>query len=129
MKKSKDKKSSPVGRPSKYKEEYCQMIIDHMKRGLSIESFAGVVGVHKDTIYEWKEVHPEFSDALKQGEAQSLLFWELLGIDGANGKIPNFSASSFIFNMKNRFDWKDKKEIKSETKVTEFKIGFADEEK
>lgn len=129
MKKSKAKQAPILGRPTKYKEEYCSQIVDHMKRGLSIESFAGVIGVHKDTLYEWKATYPDFSDALKQGEAQSLLFWELLGIDGANGKIPNFSASSFIFNMKNRFDWKDKREIKSETKVTEFKIGFSDEDK
>lgn len=31
----------------------------------SIEGFARYIGVHKSTVYEWKEKEPEFSDALE----------------------------------------------------------------
>ena len=71
------------GRPTSYKPEYCDMLIRHMRSGLSFESFAGVVGVSKQTIYDWEKVNPEFLDAKKKGAALSNLFWEKIGINGA----------------------------------------------
>ena len=96
-----------VGRPSKYKPEYCTAILVHMRQGLSKESFAALVDVDRDTIKEWAKVHPEFSAAVKRGEALSLLFWEREGIAGMwEGKI--FNAAVWFINMKNRFGWADK---------------------
>lgn len=78
-----------------------------MSSGLSFESFASVAGVHRDTLYEWLAKHREFSDAKKRGEALSLRQWEQLGIDGMLGKVKGFNATIWIFNMKNRFRWRD----------------------
>ena len=103
----------PAGRPTKYRPEYCEMIIEHMAEGLSKEAFAGVIGVHKETIYNWAEANPEFSDAIKTGEVKSRLFWEKLGMAGASGS-DEFNATAWIFNMKNRFGWRDKQEISGE---------------
>lgn len=105
------------GRPSKYKEEYCQMLIDHMASGLSFESFAAVIDVNDDTLSEWAKVHPKFSDAKKTAFSKSLLFWEKLGLNNIhNVSLPNKGSKSlnstiWIFTMKNRFGWRDKKEI------------------
>jgi hypothetical protein len=96
-----------TGRPSPYKPEYCDQLIKHLESGLSIESFAGVIGVHRSTLYEWAGVHPEFSDTLKRGAEISLLFWERMGLTGMAGKIQGFNAAVYIFNMKNRFKWRD----------------------
>lgn len=59
-----------AGQPTKYKPEYCQLVIDHMSRGLSFESFAGVVGTCKQTIYSWMAKYPEFLDARNQADAK-----------------------------------------------------------
>lgn len=110
---------SEVGRPTKYKPEYCNLLIEHMAAGLSFESFGAVVECSKQTIYDWLDAQPEFLDAKKIGTAKSLLFWEKLGIRGTvgvpvewNGKQAkgNFNSGSWIFNMKNRFGWRDKVE-------------------
>lgn len=98
---------SKGGRPSKYNPALIEDLVKHMTQGLSFESFAGRVGVHKDTLYEWLKHHPEFSDAKKRGEAGSLLFWEKLGLLGVVGKQKGFNATMWIFNMKNRFKWRD----------------------
>lgn len=111
-----------LGRPSKYKPEYCEQLVEHMNSGLSFESFAAVIGVNRDTLYEWTKVHSEFSDAQKEGLDKSLLFWEKLGIDNiintsesesfgegqGSSKSRSLNSSVYIFNMKNRFKWKDK---------------------
>ena len=85
-----------------------------MAQGLSKESFAGDIGVHKDTIYEWADRHKAFSDAIKRGEGKSRIFWEKMGNAGALGRLPGFNSASWIFNMKNRFGWRDKQEITGE---------------
>lgn len=109
----------PAGRPTKYKPEYCDMVINHMAQGLSKESFAGVVGTHKQTIYNWTEEYPEFLDAVKRGEELSRLFWEDLGRKGAMGS-EEFNAAAWIFNIKNRFreEWRDKQDVEHSGGVT-----------
>lgn len=110
-----------TGRPPKYKAEYAEMLTAHMKDGLSFESFGGVVGVCEKTLYNWEAAHPEFLQAKMIGRPASRLYWEKVGKDGLynetiktdDGMTVNRSINSaiWIFNMKNRFQWRDKIEI------------------
>lgn len=102
----------PAGRPSKYKKKYCEELIKHMSLGFGFDSFAADVSVHKDTLYEWAKQHKEFSDAKKLGQAKCLKYWERIGILGASGKLKGFNPVAYIFNMKNRFGWSDKTDLK-----------------
>lgn len=113
---------NPIGRPSKYKPEYCQMLIDHMSQGLSFESFAAVINISRDTLFEWSKEHDDFSYSKKIAFDNCQLFWEKLGIDNilnvsesesfgegqSKSSSKSLNASAWIFNMKNRFKWKDK---------------------
>lgn len=113
----KPKRAKP-GQPSKYKPEFCDMLIEHMKEGLSFDSFAGLIGVNSDTLHEWKRVHPEFSVAKTNGHAAAMLWWEKLGRAAAAGKVPNFNAAVFIFSMKNKFGWRDRIDANIQVDVT-----------
>lgn len=112
-------KKNKGGRPTKYKTEYCREVIDFMTFGYSKEAFCGRIGIAKDTLYKWDKKHKEFADAIKKGEAKSLLFWEKMGIEGATGNISGFNPSTWIFNMKNRFNWRDKRDITSDDEKIE----------
>ncbi len=90
-----------------YKVEYSEKLQVHMSQGLSFESFASVVDCHRDTLYQWVKVYPDFSDAKKRGTDLSLKWWEEMGKRGMIGDIPRFNATIWIFNMKNRFRWRD----------------------
>lgn len=96
------------GRPSSYDPKYCKEIIVWMGRGFSIKSFAGNIGVDETTIYEWISKHKDFSQSIKIAKAKSVLYWEQIGMLGMMGKIPNFNATIWIFQMKNRLGWSDK---------------------
>ena len=124
-----------VGRPSKYDPSFCQKLIDHMSKGYSFESFSAVVDVDRDSLYEYVKVHPEFSDAKKVAFDKNLLFWEKQGIDGLyteteynekgkpiSGKTLN--ATVWIFNMKNRHQWRDR--LDSEKDNINISISLAD---
>lgn len=106
------------GQPTKYKPEYCDLLLEHMEGGLSFESFAGKVRVHKETLYEWCKANPDFKQAKEVGTELSRLWWETLGRDNAvnvserdsegNSSSRSMNAPTWIFNMKNRFGWRDK---------------------
>jgi hypothetical protein len=120
--------SQPVGRPTKYKPEFCEMLIDHMSEGYSFETFAAVVAVNRDTLYAWKDAHPEFSDAVKKAFDQCQWFWEQQGIKGLYSETEydekgkpttskSINATLWIFNMKNRFKWRDRQPDESDVVI------------
>lgn len=105
--------SNPVGRPTIYKPEYCQLLIEHMAQGGSFEGFAGTIRVSSEVLYDWIERHSEFLQAKKDGFSASRKFWEDTMADQARGKI-NGSSTALIFALKNRFpkDYRDRTEQK-----------------
>lgn len=105
----------PAGRPTDYREEYCEMLIEHMGRGLSFASFGGIVGCSEDTLHEWKKVHPKFSESEYIGRTKSMLFWEEMGIVGTT-EGNHFNAMSWKFNMGNRFKWKERQDVTTDDK-------------
>ena len=116
-----------VGRPTKYKEEYCQKLIDHMAEGYSFDSFAGIVDVNIDTLYEWAKVHAEFSDAKSIGTAKSMAWWEKIGRMGMINEIPFFNDRIWRLNMINRFrsKWSDGTKNENNDKVkTEIVVRY-----
>lgn len=97
-----------VGRPTRYRKSFCKDLIEHFKLGFSFETFGARVHCSKDTLYQWLKKHPEFADAKNIGLMYSMAYWEGLGIQAITGRNANFNNACWIFNMKNRFGWRDK---------------------
>lgn len=118
------------GRPTDYKQEYCQQLISHMSAGYSYETFAAKIGVRRSTLYLWEKSHPEWVDAKEEAFDKCQMFWETIGMYGTLGierenpetkeKITgkDVNPTMWIFNMKNRFNWKDKKEVEGKLEST-----------
>lgn len=127
------------GRPWKYKPEHCEELIELMSKGLSFEASAAAMGFHKDTLYNWVKHYPDFKEAKEIATAKSLLFWEKLGIDhiinksesygqGEGSSSRSLNAAVWCFNMKNRFQWRDKQKDESEVVVNNNISQLSDEE-
>lgn len=86
-----------------------QQVYDHLASGLSKACFPYA---DWDTVEAYCKEFPEDFPPQKLQEAMRLqqYEWEKLGLDGAKGKIDGFNAASWVFNMKNRFKWRDKPE-------------------
>lgn len=61
----------PRGRPTKYDPAFCNRVDDYLKTATKenmhlpkIESFAILLDVSKNTMYEWAKIYPDFQDAL-----------------------------------------------------------------
>lgn len=135
-----------AGRPTEYKQEYCEQLIAHLAEGLSYESFAGVIGVARSTLFNWEKLkndddslrYPEWLEAKEIGFAKCQLFWERLGrnmtlglkgeqTDPNTGKKTEVdytkgNSTTWIFNMKNRFNWKDKVDHTTDDKPMQEKV-------
>jgi len=102
-------KRHPGGRPTKYDPAMCDIVIASGKEGKTLAEMAADLEIHRETLNEWRKLHPEFSDALKFALLKSQAWWEERGRQGTFGGIQNFNATGFIFQMKNRFsdDYRD----------------------
>lgn len=128
----------PAGRPTKYRPEYCQTVVEAGEQGKTLAEMAEACDVHRDTVRDWMDEYPEFSHAVKRGLQKAQAWWEEKGKVATFGGYEGFNATSYIFQMKNRFkeDWadihtreltgKDGGPIKTETKV-ESVSALADE--
>jgi len=103
------------GRPTKYKSAYCEELYEHMAQGFSYESFAGRIRVCRDTLYEWESKYPEFSYIKKVGKDASLLKYEELIMNLANGVVEGNSTAA-VWYGKNMFGWTDKQQIETNSK-------------
>lgn len=104
----------PIGRPSLYKPEYCNEVINVCSEGLSLTAFAGVIGVSRDTITEWMKEHSNFSVACKKAMGKRALFLERGMIDPlATG--PMVTARRFALVNAHvghgEQDWREKQEL------------------
>lgn len=96
-----------LGAPTAYTSEMDQRFLKAMSEGLTVEATCGLVGITKETAYNWMKAHPTFFDAISQGRSAQQLWWENTGRAGIVGKLPRFSAAGWIFVMKNLFKWQD----------------------
>lgn len=103
----------PAGRPTKYKPEFCDIVIECGREGMGKAEMAARLEIAYSNFDIWQHEHPEFQDAVKEAVRQSQAWWERQGRLATFGSIPGFNATSYIFQMKNRFkeDWREKQDV------------------
>jgi len=95
-------KSRPVGRPTSYRPEFCDCVIQFMSEGRSLDGCAALMGVHPDSLYQWQKIHPEFSDAVRRGRAAATAFWEGRLLDVAKGGSGNANVIQWALRNRSR---------------------------
>jgi hypothetical protein len=76
-----------------------------MGDGRSLTAFAGLIGVARDTVYEWMTRHAAFSDAVSRARAARLLWWERKL--GRSRKGAETTASIFALRNIDPIEWRD----------------------
>lgn len=130
----------PAGRPTDYKSTYNKLAYNYCLLGATDVELADFFEVCEDTIYEWKNKFPQFSESIKKGKAQadaviaSKLFHRAKGYQHPDVDIKMYEGqiiatkltkhyppdtTAAIFWLKNRQPqkWRDKSEIDTTTKI------------
>lgn len=100
-----------MSRSSDYRPEYCAIASKVLADGESLAAVCAELEISRPTLYTWRDSYPDFAEALSIGMQKAQRDWEALGRDGIAGNLDKFSASPWIFTMKNRFreDYKEEK--------------------
>ncbi len=108
----------------------CDVILDCGREGKTLAEMADTLDVDRSTIEEWRKAYPEFSRAVKAGLEKAQAWWEAKGRDATFGGVEGFNATSYIFQMKNRFrdEWNDttKTEHSGSLRVEGVRMTFRD---
>ena len=111
-----------IGRPSLYDAKlHPKLGFWLAQAGLTDEQIAEEIGIQSSTLYEWRKVHPEFSESLKDGkttpddEVEAALLRRAKGfkyLEGSKEKVALPDTTACIFWLKNRRpdDWRDKRQ-------------------
>ena len=107
------------GRPTTYKPEYCQDIVEFMGQGKSLAQWATKHGISPQCIMRWPHKYPDFRKAKDVAIQAHMAYWESIGEAGTTGKIPGFRDSTYRFMMKNRFPhvYKDVHQVEQTTTI------------
>lgn len=108
MAKKTSESTNPIGRPTKYREEMCDVVIKEMSEGASITEVCGELGIFKEAFYAWCKKYENFSNAVKKGRSLSKAWWMRQGRKNLDNK--DFSATLWYMNMKNRHKWTDRQQ-------------------
>ncbi len=100
----------PGGRPTDYRPEFCEQVVEYGKAGKSHVWIATELGVSRQTLYTWEEKHPEFLDAMTRAREFCQRWWEDAGQVGL--EADKFNGGVWAKNMASRFtDWQEKKHV------------------
>ena len=110
--------TSNMGAPTKYDPKFCDTVIEYGKQGLSKAQMAARLEVHRETLNNWADAHPDFFDAIKKATDLAQDLWEQRFAKGALGEDEGqqMNPTMMIFLMKNRFpaDWREKQTTEHE---------------
>jgi hypothetical protein len=94
------KAKHPGGRPTLYRREMCDRLVDAMAKGLTAEAAAARIGISARSLFYWQQQHPEFLQAIQEGRQRSQLWWEERAIAMANGESGN--TQIVVLGLRNR---------------------------
>jgi hypothetical protein len=96
-----------TGRPSDYRPEYCDLVIEKMAEGLSLTAFAGFIRQARETVYRWMKEHSEFSDAVSRARSARVLWLETKLLRSRKGA--ETTAAIFALRNADPTEWRDVK--------------------
>lgn len=101
-----------MGRPTDYRPEYCERVIELGRAGKSHAQIAADLDVARQTLRNWAEEHPEFLAAITRARDLAQAWFEDKGQAGL--ETPGFNASLWAKQVSCRF-----REDYTETSKTE----------
>ena len=65
-----------MGRPTNYRPEMCEEVVELAKLGKSYEQIASTMGYSLRSFYEWRDIYPNFANAMEDAKQFEQQWWE-----------------------------------------------------
>lgn len=99
----------PAGRPSEYRQSYCNEVLSLMSEGLSLTAAMAELGFTRQRAHDWADKHPEFRDAIALGQGKRTLRLERDMMAAASGAI--VTARALALKNSAPDEWREKQEV------------------
>ena len=101
-----------MGRPTKYKPEFCDLIIEVGAEGGWLSEMAEACDVHRSTMDEWAETHADFSEALTRAKQKAQAWFEREGRIGLTADKFNSALWAKQMSARHRDEYTERQEVK-----------------
>ena len=88
------------GRPTLYRREMGDRLVEAMAGGLTAEAAAARIGISARSLFYWQKEHAEFLQAIQEGCQRSQLWWEERALAMASGEAGN--TQIVMLGLRNR---------------------------
>jgi hypothetical protein len=94
-------RKNTMGRPTKYKPEYCGLVEQWGKDGKSKSEMCSLLNVGRATLHDWERDFPEFAASLSRAREHSQAWWEGKAQKSLGRR--HFQAQLWRYSMAGRF--------------------------
>ena len=101
----------PAGQPTKYKPEYCDLIIEVAEKGGWLCEMAEACDVHRNSFDNWAEVHPEFLEALQRARQKAQAWFEREGREGLKAERFNAPLWQKHMSARHRKEYTERRDV------------------
>lgn len=101
----------PAGRPTKYKPEFCDLVIEVGEQGGWLSEMAEACDVHRSTMDEWADNHPKFSEALMRAKQKAQAWFEVQGRLGLTAEKFNSALWQKQMSARHREEYTERREL------------------
>lgn len=110
----------PAGRPTDYRAEFCERVIELGREGKSHAQIAAELGCSRRVLYDWQDKHPEFLHAIMEARDLAQAWFENVAQNNLLSPVQGFSASLWAKAVSCRFadDYTDKSKQEITAKIT-----------
>lgn len=95
-----------AGRPTKYREDFCDKVIELGKAGKTQVQIASELDICEDSLYEYMKKFPKFSEAIKKASQFCEAF--MLNLMQHNLVDSNINTAGWMIIMRNKFGYHNK---------------------
>lgn len=99
------------GRPTKYNEQICQSIAEHIRHGATRKAAGWACGINQGTFCEWLHKYPEFLQAITRAEGDLLAEMSNRVRAEATKADGDWKAALEILKRREREEWTERTEV------------------
>ena len=104
----------PGGRPTKYKPEFCDLVIEVGEYGGWLCEMAEACDVVRATMDVWAAEHPEFLEALTRAKQKAQTWFEREGRNGIRAERFNSALWQKQMSARHPGEYTERKDVKQE---------------
>lgn len=106
-----EKKKDPRGRPTKYKPEFCDLVIEIGAEGGWMCEMAEACDVHRTALRHWIKEHPEFAEAMERAKQKAQAWFERTGRLGLTADRFNHSLWAKQMSARHPTEYSEKQRL------------------